>query len=316
MKCKKCGEKASIHMRQHKLALCAEHYLQWVPEQTERFIQHYKMFSPRERVLVAVSGGKDSLALWDVLLLLGYHADGLYIGLGINGGNAYSAESLRICQSFAQEHGSYLVIFDVAEEEGASVPAAAQLTHRGRAKPCSVCGLTKRHVMNRIAREHGYDVLATGHNLGDEAAILFSNTLRWQAGYLQRQGPVLEARPGFTRKAKPFFRFYERETAAYAVIRGIKYIYDECPHAEGATSIYYKQMLNQLELDRPGAKLSFYLSFLQAKASMQFTDEAERRDLLSACTRCGQPTSAPGHCAYCRMWDQVRERMATGQVRE
>jgi len=67
MKCKKCGAKASVNMRQHKLALCKEHYLDWVPEQTERFIKKYGMFTHEEKILVAVSGGKDSLALWDIL---------------------------------------------------------------------------------------------------------------------------------------------------------------------------------------------------------------------------------------------------------
>ena len=61
MKCKKCGAKASVNMRQHKLALCKEHYLEWVPEQTERFIKKYEMFSRDEKILVAVSGGKQ---LW------------------------------------------------------------------------------------------------------------------------------------------------------------------------------------------------------------------------------------------------------------
>ena len=62
MKCRKCGEKASVNMRQHKLALCKTHYLEWVPEQTERFIKKYEMFTHHEKILVAVSGGKDSLA--------------------------------------------------------------------------------------------------------------------------------------------------------------------------------------------------------------------------------------------------------------
>ena len=186
---------------------------------------------------------------------------------------------------------------------------AAEHTRRGREKPCSVCGLTKRHVMNRIALEQGYAVLATGHNLDDEAAVLFGNTLQWQVGYLQRQGPVLDDRPGFTRKVKPFCRIYERESAAYALLRGIDYIYDECPYAEGAKSIYYKQFLNQLEGDRPGAKLSFYLAYLKAKGSMRFSSELEQPELLHACTNCEQPTSAPGQCAYCRTWSLVRERI-------
>ena len=52
--------------------------------------------------------------------------------------------------------------------------------------------------------------------------------------YLLRQGPVLAESPGLARKVKPLCRFYEREMAAYALLRGIEYIYDECPHAAGA----------------------------------------------------------------------------------
>jgi len=71
-------------MRQHRLALCKEHYLEWVPEQTERFIKKYNMFTRNEKILVAVSGGKDSLSLWGILVRLGYQADVFYIGLVID----------------------------------------------------------------------------------------------------------------------------------------------------------------------------------------------------------------------------------------
>lgn len=303
MKCRKCGEKAAINMRQHKLALCKPHFLEWIPAQTERFIQKYKMFSRDDRVLVAVSGGKDSLSLWDVLWRLGYQADGLYIGLGIDGGIAYSDESQRLCEAFAAERGLALHTASVPQEYGETIPEMAERTTRGRGKPCSVCGLTKRHVMNRIARDGGYDVLVTGHNLDDEAAVLFGNTLNWQAGYMARQGPVLEAsHPGLARKAKPLCRLYEREMAAYALLRGIEYIYDECPHAVGSKSIYYKELLNQLEADRPGAKLSFYLSFLMAKEEGLFAPQGDRQAAqMKSCPTCGQPTTAPGECAFCRM---------------
>lgn len=312
MKCRKCGERAVLNMRQHKLALCADHFAEWIPEQTQRFIEKYKMFGPDDRVLVAVSGGKDSLALWDVLVGLGYLADGLYLGLGIDGGTGYSAESLRRCETFAESRGLVLHHVDVAETEGATIPEASLLTHRGRGKPCSVCGMTKRHIMNQKTQELGYDVLATGHNLDDEVAVLFGNTLSWSVGYLARQGPVLEANAmGLARKVKPFCRFYERETAAYALVRGIDYIYEECPHSVGATSLAYKDLLNRMETERPGAKLSFYLSFLQAKEGGLFRQESEAVvELLHACTSCGQPTTAPGLCAYCRTWEQVRARSA------
>ncbi len=305
MKCKKCGGKASVNMRQHKLALCKDHFLEWVPEQAERFIKKYDMFTHGDKILVAVSGGKDSLSLWDILVRLGYQADGLYIGLGIDGGFGYSEESHRMAAQFAEKQGLKLHIVDVQEEYGQPIPILSEVTHRGKGKPCAVCGLTKRHVMNRVARDLGYDVLATGHNLDDEAAVLFGNTLRWSGDYLLRQGPVLPEVPGMARKVKPLCRFYEREMTAYALLRGIEYIYEECPFAEGSTSIYYKEVLNRLENDRPGSKLGFYLSFLEAREKGLFAEREQRTQELHACTNCGQPTTAPGLCSFCRMMQKV-----------
>ena len=301
MKCRKCGEKASVNMRQHRLALCKEHFLEWVPEQTERFIRKYDMFSREESILVAVSGGKDSLSLWDILARLGYRADGLYLGLGIDGGIDYSHESQRFSEHFADKNNLKLHIVDIEKEYGQAIPALAESSHRGYGKPCAVCGLAKRHEMNRVARDLGYDVLATGHNLDDEAAVLFGNTLNWSGEYLLRQGPVLPSSDGLARKVKPLCRFYEREMAAYALARGIEYIYEECPFAEGSQSIYYKELLNQLETARPGAKLTFYLRFLEARASGElFVEQNKAATHLHPCPRCGQPTSTSDLCSFCR----------------
>jgi uncharacterized protein (TIGR00269 family) len=318
MKCRKCATTAVINMRHHKLALCGEHYVEWFVAQTERAIEKYKMFSRDERILVAVSGGKDSLALWDVLLRLGYQADGLYIALGINAPIPYSDVSLEKVRAFvargewqeANESAPHaprptplLHIVDIPVTYGKTIPEIAREKMRGQGRPCAACGLTKRYVMNRLALEKGYTVLATGHNLDDEIAVLFQNTLRWQMGYLARQAPVLPAsREGLIKKVKPFCRFYERETATYALVRGIDYIYDECPHAVGNLTNFYKTLLNQLEAESPGAKLSFYLEFLRARSEGAF-ESFNRTEELHACKVCGQPTSAPGRCAFCRMWE-------------
>jgi len=290
-------------MRHHKLALCEEHYLEWFVAQTERAIQKYRMFRREDRVLVAVSGGKDSLSLWDVLLRLGYQADGLYIDLGIDGGFGYSRLSFQKVEAFVAQHPeAQLHVVDVPALYGETIPQVARRKLRGRGKPCSVCGLIKRHEMNRIAWEHGYGVLATGHNLDDEVAVLLSNVLHWQVGYLARQAPVLEEREGLARKVKPFCRFYEREVAAYALLRGIDYIYEECPYAEGSTTIFYKDLLSRLEVQSPGSKLQFYLSFLRARKDGLFKEQSEQVE-LHPCPVCGQPTSVPGPCAFCRLWN-------------
>jgi len=302
VKCKKCGQVAVINMRHHRLALCQECYLEWFPQQVQRAILKHKMFGPRDKILVAVSGGKDSLSLWDVFLDLGYHADGLYINLGISSGD-YSRASLQKVERFAaSREGARFQVVDIKGTYGQSVPELARTRQRGR-RVCSLCGLVKRHVMNRIAYEGGYATIATGHNLDDEAATLMSNTLQWETGYLARQAPVLRAtHPKLARKVKPFCRLYERETAAYALIRGIDYIYAECPYAVGAKTIFYKSLLNLLENRSPGAKMQFYLQFLKAKGEGRFMAVEGEEVTLNECQNCGQPTTAPGLCAFCRLW--------------
>ncbi len=294
-------------MRQHKLALCAEHFPEWVRAQVEKTIDKYKMFTHQDRVLVAVSGGKDSLALWDILLHLGYHADGLYLGLGIDGGFGYSDESERKCETFVDKYPPdpwhpTLHKLSIPGTYGESIPEVARRVQRGRGKPCSVCGLIKRHEMNRIALQLGYPVLATGHNLDDEAAVLFGNTMTWQVGYMARQSPVLAETDGFARKVKPLCRMYEREMAAYCLVRGIDYIYDECPYSFGALSIANKELLTELEDKSPGAKQNFYLSFLRARESGFLKPDSTSSLPMETCERCGQPTTAPGLCAFCRLW--------------
>ncbi len=153
-----------------------------------------------------------------------------------------------LSEKFAIDRGLKLHVVDVEAETGKRLPEWASASQRGRGKPCSVCGLVKRHTMNRVARDYGYDVLVTGHNLDDEVAALFGNTLTWAGEYLLRQGPVLPEIPGMARKAKPLCQLYEREMTAYALLRGIDYIYEECPYSVDAKSIRYKDLLINLSM--------------------------------------------------------------------
>jgi uncharacterized protein (TIGR00269 family) len=160
--------------------------------------------------------------------------------------------------------------------------------------------LSKRHLFDKAAQDNDYDVVATGHNLDDEAAVLFGNVLRWQTDYLGRQLPVLPARHGFPKKVKPLVRLAERETAAYCVLTGIDYIVEECPMAAGNKHLGYKEALNQIEAQSPGSKFDFYFGFLN-RASPRFTSEAEsEQDELTQCENCGAPTTG-SVCAFCKL---------------
>ncbi|HWP59148.1 MAG TPA: ATP-binding protein [Candidatus Acidoferrales bacterium] len=304
MRCIKCQAKAVTEIRQHNAAYCAEHFFGHFENQVRRNIRRYRMCAEKDRILVAVSGGKDSLALWDVLVNFGYQTAGLHIHLGIGG---YSDKGLEAAQGFARARNLELITVNVAQDYGMAIPELAQTLRRA---PCSGCGLTRRYIFNREASERGYNVLATGHNLDDEAATLLGNVLHWDMEHLPRQHPALETtHPKFVRKIKPLYTLSEKETATYCLLKRIRYHADECPNAAGARSLIYKHALNEIELNSPGAKLRFVRGFLEkARAALSAQPVA-----LRECLSCGQPTTTE-RCAFCRLWDQALARRKKSQA--
>jgi uncharacterized protein (TIGR00269 family) len=290
VRCRRCSGPAVIEVRRHNSAFCKDCFVVVVREQVRRAIKKFDMFAPRDRVLVAVSGGKDSLALWDILLELGYDASGLYLGLGIGD---YSERSGEIARAFASTRGVELIEVDLAAAYGFDIPTAGT---KGSRSTCAVCGLSKRYVFNRAALDAGFDVVATGHNLDDEAANLLGNTLRWNVEYIARQSPLLPAKPGMVKKVKPLHRLSELETAAYAFLRGIDYVVEECPLVAGNTQLRYKEAMNAIETSSPGTKAQFFLGYLDR--GMPLFRQADTAE-LQPCERCEQPTTGR-FCAFCR----------------
>lgn len=307
MRCLKCRNTAAVEVRRHHAAYCGPHFLEWFEHQVQRAIDRERMFTQSDRILVAVSGGKDSLVLWDVLLRLGYRATGLHLNLGIG---EYSRLSQEKCEAFARERAAELLVVDLPATYGAGVEEMARLTGR---VACSACGLSKRYLFNQVALEHGFDVVATAHNLDDEAAVLLGNLISGNVEALVRQAPVLErTHPALVRKVKPLYRIAERETAAYAVLRGIDYILDECPNSVGARTLLLKEALNLLEREAPGTKQSLYWNFLEKLRPLL---QAHRPPAeVRSCLHCGQPTTTEV-CAFCRMTERVAAQMHVRTLR-
>ncbi len=307
MNCTKCKTRAVIKLPRHHAAFCKGCFNGFVHDQVAKAVKSQKMCGHEDRILVAVSGGKDSLALWDILLKLGYKADALYVNLGIRNYSERSHEKVRrFAQTVAAPLGATLHTHTVEQEEGAGIRELSMLARR---PTCSTCGTIKRYQFNRAAIEHEYDVMATGHNLDDEAARLLGNVLHWQEDYLDKQGPSLPASvEGFAKKVKPLYRLTERELAAYCVLNKIDYIVEECPMAQGAKTLLYKEVLNRLETESPGTKHTFYWGFLerQKKAELIHRSMTEKdRIALHPCRTCGQPTSAEV-CSYCKLMARAK----------
>jgi uncharacterized protein (TIGR00269 family) len=291
MKCTRCRKTAHVSLPSHHSGFCAECYPLFFTRQVETAIRRQKMFTFDDRILVALSGGKDSLSLMLELHLLGYDVTGLHIDLGIPNS---SDKARKKVEDFCALHGLTLRVFEMAAW-GLPIPDVKAHVKR---PVCAVCGKLKRHHFNRIAVEEGFDVLATGHNLDDEVARLFANTLRWDTAYLSDQGPVLPASDGFVRKVKPLFRLSEYETANYAFLKGIEIHSDPCPYSGG--------LWGELEHRSPGQKLQFYQTFLKNGKPAFAQLEKETGAQLAPCAECGSPTSA-GTCSVCRIREAVRQ---------
>jgi len=296
MKCIKCRGKAHIKLPRHNARFCADHFVEYFHEQIQKAIKKNKMFTHQDNILVTVSGGKDSLVLWEALLKLGYQAEGLYLDLGIGD---YSQKSKELCMYFAGKRSLTLHVVSISEWLDMGINGIAKKVRR---PPCSSCGLIKRYLFNRFSVEQNYQVVATGHNLDDEAATLLGNLLHWQTGYLSRQSPVMPSNhSNMVKKVKPLYRLTEKETGAYAIIKGIDYILEECPLAVGASSIKFKKVLNDLEIQSPGTKQQLYFGFLK-KGKKTFMEEDKVE--LKSCTRCKQPTTID-LCAFCQLSDRL-----------
>ena len=291
MKCKFCERKAFIKLHYPRMYLCEKHFMEYFERKVKRTIERYKLLRPDERVLVVVSGGKDSAVTAYVLKKLGYRIECLHINLGIG---EYSEKSEDYAVRQCKKLGVPLHIVRIKELLGKGIGEV-----RTRRPICSYCGLTKRYIFNKFAYDNGFDAVATGHNLDDEASFIFSSIMHWNTQYLAKQGPILPGEGKFVKKVKPLYELTEREVVAYALASGIEYHIEECPHARGATTLEYKEILNMMEEKRPGTKINFVKGYLRKKKL--FKTELEEIK-LGECRVCGMPAQGE-KCSFCSFWD-------------
>ncbi len=299
MKCKRCGALAAVKLPSHHAGFCPECFELFFRRQVETAVRRHAMIRPGEKVLVAVSGGKDSLALMRVLSDLGHDVTGLHVHLGI------PESSDPVCaktEAYCRDNGFALHVLRLADL-GLAIPRVKAAVHR---PVCAVCGKIKRHYFNRYAYENGFTALATGHNLDDEVARLFANVLRWDAAYLGGQGPVLPAEGKFARKIKPLYRLTEFETAAYCFFKGIDHWKAACPYSGGASFTGHKRLFADLEDRSPGQKVAFYEAFLDRGRPHFEATQRDGAEALRDCATCGYPSSAEV-CGVCRIRELVEK---------
>ena len=257
------------------------------------------MISPKERVAVAVSGGKDSVALMHLLAeyckLKNCELVAITIDEGIKG---YRDRSVPMARENAKSLGVEHMVVSFKRAFGATLDRMVKLAKRGKTglNPCTYCGVMRRLLLNQVARELGGDKLATAHNLDDEVQAIMLNYVRADFSRLHRLGPTYPPREGFVPRIKPLREVPEKEVALYALLRGLKVHFGVCPYAGGIHG-EIRDFLNRLETNHPNSKFMILRMFDRMKPQLaKATPEFEMR----SCENCGEPTSST-LCKSCEL---------------
>ncbi len=323
VKCSRCGKPAVAEIRYARSRLCREHLIEFIERRFRKGNEEFKVFKNIRRIVAAVSGGKDSLAMLYLLhrfsSVYGYEIIGLTIDLGIDRGKEYSRKSVEAAvESFKKLDIEYVVV-DLSREYGYTIDFIRDRGRRlGIRRPvCSVCGITKRYIMNRFALELGADAVATGHNLNDLAQFIFTNMYGGHIDELIKMYPKLPGGNGFTAKIKPVFMLYEKETTLYSILNNIRFHHDTCPHLEngigGRFQTAIREKLEQLEEEFPGFMLNYVLTYMRrirplmvSGSSMGGDGDGDSGEKISVgrCRICGMP-SLRDVCAFCSIRSRV-----------
>jgi len=303
LRCSFCGRRAVYDRRYAGVMLCDRCLIKSVEKRFRGAVAEHKLISPGERIAVAVSGGKDSVAC--LHLLVGYcswrncELVAITIDEGIKG---YRDHSLPIVKENAELLGVKPFVVSFKQAFGTTLDQIVRLAkrHKTGLNPCTYCGVMRRSLLNQTARELGADKLATAHNLDDEVQAIMLNYVRADFSRLHRLGPIYPPREGFVPRIKPLREIPEKETALYALLRELNVHLAVCPYA-GGIHIEIRDFLNDLEEKHPNSKFMILRMFDRLKPKIaQGMPEFEMR----RCKICGEPTSA-NVCKACELLKQL-----------
>jgi uncharacterized protein (TIGR00269 family) len=218
---------------------------------------------------------------------------------GIKG---YRDHSLPVARENAEELGVEHLIVSFKDAYGATLDKIVKVAKKRRSKqhPCTYCGVMRRSLLNKAARELGADKLATAHNLDDEAQAIMLNYVRGDFSRLHRLGPIYPPREGFVPRIKPMREIPEKEIALYALLKNIKVHLAVCPYT-GGIHTEIRDFLNDFEVKHPNTKFMIVRMFDRMKPHLA---GAMPEFEMQRCNFCGEPTST-SVCKACELLVQL-----------
>lgn len=295
MKCDRCENDAAYSRKYSGQSLCSECFSSSILRKTAKTISKYKMIRNDELVCVAVSGGKDSLALLHIMDQMAkshnFRIEAITIDEGIPG---YREEALQIVEDYCDRLGvkhhtySYRDLFELSLDE------ALELRENEKTTSCAICGTLRRRAMDHAAKDIGADVIATAHNLDDTLQTFLINMISGDTNKIGWMDP--DTSSNSLRKIKPFCEIYESEIVFYAFTNEIPFQTEPCPHMNEGVRTELREFLNKLEDSHSGVKNNLYRSALRVSHALKESNYKEK----ITCQNCGSECTG-NVCSVCEM---------------
>lgn len=251
-------------------------------------LSKYKLANKKEKIMVACSGGKDSTTTLYLLHKLGYNVEGMIIDLLIG---KWSNDNLANTQKFCREIGVKLNVIDIRKELGCSMCyIRGKVQKKQKLSNCMVCGVIKRWLMNKKARELGGKKVATGHNLDDGAETAMMNLLKGNLGLMVNMAPqtgfVLDKK--FVPRIKPLYFLLNAEVRRYSKIKKFPVLYAPCPCRKDSLRKRMRDELDKKEKKNPRVKENLVRVFLKLLPKIQEKHKDDKS--VNYCEECGEPS--------------------------
>jgi len=300
MKCDRCENTVAYSRKYSGENLCSDCFSKSIIHKTTKTISKYNMIESGDVVGVAVSGGKDSLSLLQVMKKISldhnFKLKAITVDEGIPG---YRDEALKIVEEFCKKLNVEHKVYPYSSLFGTTLEQTLELRDDEKISSCSICGILRRRAIDYGATDLGVDVIATGHNLDDMLQTFIINIISGDTKKIGWMDP--DTSKNKIRKIKPFCEIYENEIVFYAFTNEIPFQSEECPHMNEGIRTEIRNFLNSLEKTRSGIKNNMYKSILKISSILKDSNNSEWR----ICSKCG--TECTGEtCSVCSTLTNLR----------